>query len=219
MTNTTSNTPQIIHQIIGKKATPLILRCTESWKQMLEYGFEIKIWNDTTIEEFLSEVHPFAREAFVNARNHAEAADIARYLIVYTYGGYYVDWDIELLDCRGFLATSDSYENGYMLIDPPNKTLASEYFCSIPGDEYLLKLTEDIVDLYNNGSRETLFTPQYSGPYRMRDSLAKHSKTGMALVPVKEVFAYDYSEIRNPPRGPIKQPLIHYWVHSWLPRK
>ena len=214
--NINTNIPKIVHQIVGPNTTPIILNCLESWGQLLEYQFEVRIWNDTTLVEFISKEHPFALEAFVNARNHAEAADIARYLIIYTYGGYYVDWDIELLDIDDFFALSNIYKNGYMLIDPSNETLASEYFCSIPADKYLLKLTDDIVELYNNGLRESFHTPQYSGPYRMRDSLAKHKNTIMALVPVKEVFVYDYSEIRYSPQPKPRRPLIHYWVHSWL---
>lgn len=214
-----SKVPRIIHQIVGPDTTPLILRCLESWKRVLDYGFEIKIWNDNTIERFITEFHPFALNAFKDARNHAEASDIARYLIVYSFGGYYVDWDIELLDCEGFLSVSDLNPNGYMLIDPSNKTLASEYFNCIPRDEYLLRLTNDIVDLYHNGNRNLLRTPQYSGPYRMRDSLVKHRHTTMSIIPVKEVFVYDYSEIRNPPDRPIEQPLIHYWAHSWFKNK
>ena len=160
--------------------------------------------------------HPFAHEAFANARNHAEAADIARYLIIHTYGGYYIDWDIELLDVGKFLALGEKYPVGYKIVDPVNQTLASEYFCSVVNDKFLLNLTMDIVALYKSGKRNLLFTPQYSGPYRMRDSLLVHPETNMISVPVKEVFAYDYTEIRNPPEGIITQPLIHYWVHSWI---
>lgn len=211
-----SNVPKIIHQIVGPNTTPLIERSLRSWSILKEYGFEIKVWNDDSIERFILSSHPFALEALVNARNHAEASDIARYLIVYTFGGYYVDWDVELLDVEGFLSLRASNPNGYMLIDPPNLTLASEYFNAAVEDRYLLSLTQDIVWLYDNNEREYHRTPQYSGPYRMRDSLAKHDNTQMDILPVKMVFAFDYREIRNPPDRPIVQPLIHYWVHSWV---
>ncbi|MGO1594996.1 MAG: glycosyltransferase [Sphingobacterium sp.] len=213
-----SNVPKTIHQIVGPNTTPLIDRCLQSWNILKEYGFEIKVWNDDSIEEFILNSHPFAMEAVVNARNHAEASDIARYLIVYVFGGYYVDWDVELLDAEGFLSLRSSNPNGYMLIDPPNLTLASEYFNAAVADSYLLSLTQDIVELYNNEERHYHNTPQYSGPYRMRDSLAMHNNTRMNILPVKQVFAFDYREIRNPPDKPIVQPLIHYWVHSWIPR-
>jgi mannosyltransferase OCH1-like enzyme len=216
MDKTYSRVPKVIHQIIGLRTIPLIDRCIKSWKILESMGFTIKTWNDGLIAEFLLESHPFAHAAFVNARNHAEAADIARYLIIYTFGGYFVDWDIELLDCEKFLTISDQNPDGYMLVDESNGTLASEYFCSKKNDKFLLNLTKDIVTLYLNGRRSFLQTPQYSGPFRMRDSLITHPETFMACIPVKEVFAYDYSEIRNPPLDEITQPLIHYWAHSWI---
>lgn len=211
-----SKIPKVIHFIIGPNTTPLIDKCVHSWRVLKNSGFEIRIWNDDLIAKFLISYHGFAYDAFCNARNHGEAADIARYLIIHTYGGYYVDWDIELLDVSGFLKLGETYSEGYMIVDPANGTLASEYFCSTPNDKFLINLTSDIVNLYNTGKRNYMFTPQYSGPYRMRDSLLLHKETVMVSVPIKEVFAYDYTEIRNPPDGTITQPLIHYWVHSWI---
>lgn len=208
--------PKVVHQIAGKTTTPLIETCLKSWNNLKNKGFEIKIWNDELIASFILEQHEFAYQAFVNARNHAEAADIARYLIIYTFGGYYADWDVEVLDEAKFLALTNQHPTGFMLCDPLNNTLASEFFCAIPEDMYLLLLTMDIVYLYESGMRNTMKTPQYSGPYRMRDSLSLHPKTAMTSIPVKTAFAYDYLEIRNPPAGKITQPLIHYWLHSWI---
>ncbi|SDH45288.1 Glycosyltransferase sugar-binding region containing DXD motif-containing protein [Pedobacter terrae] len=208
--------PKIIHHIIGRRQNPLIEDCLDSWKCLGNYGFEIRIWTDLTIMDFISTFHPFAFYAFVHAKNHAEAADIARYLIIYTCGGYYVDWDVKLLSPEKFFFLSKRYLCGYMLVDPLNDTIASEYFCSSPKDPYLLNLVEDIVQLFNDGQKDLIRTPQYSGPYRMRDSLLKHPETSIESVNVKDIFAYDYREIRNPPAGEITQPLIHYWVHSWL---
>lgn len=209
-------TPKVIHQIVGPRVTKLIEHCIDSWRQLLDYDFQIKIWNDEGIGQFLSQRHEFAYPAFANARNHAEAADIARYLIIHTHGGFYVDWDIELVDYEGFLSLYNQNPKGYMLLDPTNKTLASEYFSCIPNDQYLLNMVKDIVRLYNNGMRNTMNTPQYSGPYRMRDSLESYPETSMSIVEVKEVFEYDYREVRAPHQGTITKPLIHYWVHSWV---
>lgn len=208
--------PKIIHHITGKPQTPLIEKCLQSWKALQEKHFRIIIWNDELIANFLLENFGFAYEAFINARNHAEAADIARYLIIYKFGGCYVDWDVELLDINKFLLLLSRHTSGFMLKDPTNGTLASEFFCATAGDEYLLLLTMDIAYLYKTERRNTQETPQYSGPYRMRESLLLHPKTNMNTIPVKEVFAYDYSEITDRPKGAVIQPLIHYWVHSWI---
>src|SRR5699024_8713514 len=99
---------KIIHQIVGKKnRNALIERCMKSWKILGDYGFEFKIWNDQSIHTFLRSYYRFALSAVQNARNYAEAADIARYLIIHHYGGYYMDWDIQMLDRNGFFNICD----------------------------------------------------------------------------------------------------------------
>lgn len=208
--------PKIIHQITGSGTNELIEKCFNSWRALEKLGFKIIMWNDSTLVTFLKTHHDFAFEAFMNSRNHAEAADIARYLLIYTFGGHYVDWDIELIDEIKFQHLNTKYSSGYMLLDHSNNTLASEYFCAVVGDEFLLNITKDIVEIYESGMRKLFMTPQYSGPYRMRDCLSKYPKTLMATIPIKEAFVYDYQEIRNMPDKVIAQPMIHYWLHSWF---
>lgn len=207
---------KIIHQIVGPKRNSLIDVCLKSWRDLKDFNYEIFIWHDALILVFLNKFYPFAVPAFSNARNHGEAADIARYLIVYHFGGCYVDWDIELLDTQSFIEIIDANPNGYLIIDPVNDTLASECFSALEGENYLLSLSEDIVSLYNNNERDGISTPFYSGPYRMRDSLQKHKNSKQTLIPVKEIFLYDFWEIRSKPKKEIKRPLIHYWLHSWM---
>ena len=120
--------PKIIHQIIGAKASPQIARCLASWYKLLHYDFKIKIWDDAAIIKFIDENYSFALRAFTEARNYAERADIARYLIIYHYGGYYMDWDVEMLDAELFSEVCQTHTHGFLVQDPENKTLASEAF-------------------------------------------------------------------------------------------
>jgi hypothetical protein len=207
---------KIIHQIVGPKTTELIDYCLNSWIPLKEYGFEIRVWSYTEINRFVETAYPFVFSALLNARNLAESSDIARYLIVYHFGGYYVDWDIELLDPEGFLKICEANQKGYLVIDPFNGTLASECFSAAQGEDYLLSLVKDIVELFNNGLQEQLSTPNYSGPFRMRDSLSKHRNSKQELIEVNNIFLYNYREIREMPRRQIIAPLIHYWTHMWL---
>jgi hypothetical protein len=207
---------KIIHQIAGRNKPDIIFACMLSWNILKKSGYRFITWNDDTIADFLKMHYQLALPAFLNARNHAEASDIARYLIVHHFGGCYVDWDIQLLDDARFIEMMNDCPAGHLVIDPLNDTLASECFSANSGEPYLLSLVEDIVELYNNNSRDTFFTPQYSGPYRMRDSLAKHKNSSQRLIPVHEIFVYDYTEIRQKAPREITQPLIHYWLHSWI---
>jgi len=207
---------KVIHQIVGRNSNFLIERCLRSWDVLKNEGFEVKIWTDQSIQRFIEKIFPFAYEALINARNYAEAADIARYLIVYHYGGYYMDWDIELLDAHRFLTICKEVKKGFLIIDSFNGTLASECFSAQQGEPFLYALSQEIIQIYRSGNRKYYKTPQYSGPYRMREALKKHQNPKQKLIEVNDIFLYNYREIRQMPLKERKAPLIHYWVHGWL---
>ncbi|WP_316828767.1 glycosyltransferase [Pedobacter miscanthi] len=214
----TAMVPNVIHHIVGPKGNGLTDRCLNSWQILKDFDFEIRVWTDESITEFISEYHPFALAAFLNARNHAEAADIARYLIVHEFGGYYMDWDVQLIDLAKFLTIVENFSSGYLIQDPINHTLASEAFSALKHEQFLLGLVDNIVFIFNNNFRDILQTPQYSGPYRMRDYYYFcKKKTKQRIIKVKDIFLYDYTEIRDMPTKTTKTAMIHYWMHSWIP--
>ena len=208
--------PKKIHQILGPHPSELVAKCLESWQDLETLGFEIVYWKDEDLSSFIKEYYSYAFDAFGTARNHAEAADIARYLIIYHFGGYYVDWDIHLNDVKRFVSLTKLENAGYLVIDPLNDTLASEHFSAPEGELYLLKIVDDIVETFDRGERDLMFTPQYSGPYRMKYSLNKHGNTHQRKIPVKEIFEYSYDEIRNQTTYTKNGIMVHFWEHSWL---
>lgn len=209
--------PRLLHFIVGPKASPLIQRCLDSWLILQKVGFEIRIWNDDLIEVFIAEKYPFLYACLKHARNHAEVADIARYAIVHYYGGYYMDWDVELLNVRKFLKICDENPFGYLIQDPLNQTLASESFSAQKEEPYLFSLIDNINDIYIHNFRDSMETPQFSGPYRMREVFYfLKQKTQQNIILVKDAFLYDYTEIREMPERDRTTAMIHYWTHSWL---
>ena len=93
--------PKIFHWIwLGPKPLPERYRLwIDGWLK-LHPGWEHKLWTDANRPQFVNEAQ------FVAADNFTLRSDIARYEIVYRYGGVYVDTDTEclrsiepLLDC------------------------------------------------------------------------------------------------------------------------
>ena len=207
---------QIVHQIVGAKPSPTVSHCLHSWLKLKDHGFEIYYWNDDRLEIFLEKYYGFALQAFLTARNHAERADIARYLLVYHYGGYYVDWDVSLNSVDEFLKIARREDRGYLVIDPLNGSLASEHFSSCAKDPYLIKIVEDIVSTFERDERDLMSTPQYSGPFRMRATLRKFDRIEQSKITVKEIFEYSYDEIRRQREFCKSGVLTHFWEHSWI---
>jgi inositol phosphorylceramide mannosyltransferase catalytic subunit len=82
--------PKKIHQIwLGSEPPADLLKLSETVKK-LNPDFEYRLWRDCDVGEFCLLEHP----AYKAAKNWGERADILRYHILYTYGGFYCDMDI-----------------------------------------------------------------------------------------------------------------------------
>ncbi len=209
--------PKIIHRIVGPKPSPLVVQCITSWNVVKEHGYEINIWNDDLLKEFIAKEYPHILDAFISARNYGEAADIARYLIVYHFGGYYFDWDTELLSLNKFLELAEQNPHGFLVQDPVNQTLSPEAFSALPRERYLFNLLDNICYIHENGFRHSLQTIHYSGPYRMREVYYFTRKASLQnLIKPKDIFLYDYWEIRQKPFRDEEVAMIHYWEHGWM---
>ncbi len=209
--------PLLIHQIVGPNTNEIVNACLESWQSLKARGFEIKIWDDLLLEEFIRLNYPKALCPFLNATNHAEAADIGRYLIVYHYGGHYFDWDIQLLDENLFLDLCSQNPRGYLLVDPTDGSIASEAFASEPMNAYLDAVIDQIIIEYHARPEKDWNTLYYSGPFRMRETLALFPDTAQSILEIKDVFLYDYHQIKEMPEPKEPRAMIHYWLHSWIP--
>jgi mannosyltransferase OCH1-like enzyme len=84
--------PKIVHQIWVGSKFDYPKDWTTSWKDdfCVKNGWEYRLWLDKDIEEFKL----INQDAYDKAKTGVEKADIARYEIMYAYGGAYVDMDI-----------------------------------------------------------------------------------------------------------------------------
>ncbi len=86
--------PKVIHYCWfgGNPKPDIINKCIESWKKFCP-DWEIKEWNETNFD--INEV-PYMKEAY-DSKKWAFVSDVARLLVIYKYGGIYMDTDVELL--------------------------------------------------------------------------------------------------------------------------
>lgn len=106
--------PKVIHYCWfgGGEKSPLIKKCMESWKNMCP-DYEIREWNE---HNFDTQRHPFMKKAF-EEKKYSFVSDYARLQCIYTYGGIYLDTDVELLKSldplltlHGFIGTEKKGE-------------------------------------------------------------------------------------------------------------
>lgn len=86
--------PKTIHYVwLGNKPKPKkIQKCIASWHKFCP-DYEIKEWNETNFDV---NSHLFVKEAY-EAHNYAFASDVIRLVVLFEYGGIYVDADVEFL--------------------------------------------------------------------------------------------------------------------------
>lgn len=86
--------PKKIHYCwFGRGEKPeLAVKCIVSWKKFLP-EYEIIEWNE---DNFDLDMYPYVREAY-DARKFAFVTDVVRLWAMYTYGGIYMDTDVEVL--------------------------------------------------------------------------------------------------------------------------
>lgn len=86
--------PKVIHYCWfgGAQYPEVVKKCIESWKKYCP-DYELKLWNE---ENYDVNTNDYCREAFLN-RKWAFVSDYARLDILYRYGGFYLDTDVELV--------------------------------------------------------------------------------------------------------------------------
>jgi mannosyltransferase OCH1-like enzyme len=90
--------PKIIHQIgpsDKSKWHPIWIECQKTWlKNFPESEYEYKLWNDEEdLENLIRNDFPFFIDMFNSYSKKIKKIDMARYFILFKYGGIYADLD------------------------------------------------------------------------------------------------------------------------------
>jgi CDP-glycerol glycerophosphotransferase len=128
--------PKIIHYVwlSGEPFSPETQKCLDTWKKILP-DYELVLWD----KERIKEIHNTFMEEAISVKKWAFATDYIRLYAVYTYGGIYLDSDVEVfqrfdsfLKDRMFIGR-ESWKNGI----PPKLWLTSHCFGAEKGHPFL----------------------------------------------------------------------------------
>jgi hypothetical protein len=91
--------PKIIHQTWSDDPLPQILKYIrdENIKLLKDKGYEFILWTDEMILKLINDNYPNFYKIYNSTKIGVQRGDIARLMIVYHYGGIYIDLDILLL--------------------------------------------------------------------------------------------------------------------------
>lgn len=123
--------PKIVHQIWiqGKKSLPEDLLEKHDLIKNSNPDYQVLLWDDQSIRNLLSNKYPQLLNLYLNVENipgpinlFASKSDIARYVILCEYGGFYIDLDfyckINLQELVGDNTNMIFADNTYNIMKP-----------------------------------------------------------------------------------------------------
>jgi hypothetical protein len=183
----------------------LIKKCIESWKEFAP-DFDIVEWNETNFD--ISK-YKYAKQAY-EKKNYAFVSDVARFDVLNTYGGIYLDTDVELIkpierllnnnlfmgyDQKGLIAT------GLIMGSEPKKEMLEEileYYSKksfllqngLPDNTTVVTIVSDILkgngfilngDYYEDPSTLTLYPSELFDPFDYENDRMKITDSTISI--------------------------------------
>ncbi len=132
--------PKVIHYCWfgGNPLNDMAVKCIESWKKYCP-DYEIKEWNESNYDVNCC---VYSQQAY-EAKKWAFVSDVARYKILYEYGGIYLDTDVEIIKPLDDIVEAGSF----MGMELPKNYIATGLGFGV---EPKLKVIKEIIDDYEN---------------------------------------------------------------------
>lgn len=213
--------PKIIHQIwLGSPFPEKYKKFQDSWKKN-HPDWEYHLWTDQDIDAFGLE----NRALYDATSNYGEKSDIARYEILYRYGGLYIDTDFECVRAFNELHGICDFYAG--CAQTPEVICLIGLIGSVPGHPILLDCIKHIKRNpgATDAAQEILFRtgPQYFTPWLLRTLMGSQDQdedqSTIVMFPCDFFYPWPWYERDNISDVAywIKPCsfAIHHWHVSW----
>ena len=233
--------PKIIHQTWKDKNLPPIIYklVSENIGFFKSNGYEFMFWTDEMILKLISEEYPNFYNIYKMARTGVQKGDIARIILVYHYGGIYIDLDVLVL--RDFAELLDmNADKLYITYEPSGQTKAlynsDKYLCNAffaaNKQNAMLKVILDNIPRYVQSYTENIFQrfDIFGGAYfktMIDDPRHAMFKDDVYIIDDRELFypindlkfdgqsftVGDWTQVRKGDYGK-DTIMVHYWIHG-----
>jgi len=233
--------PKIIHQTWKDKTLPPIIYklLSENISFLKSNGYEYMFWTDDMILKLISEEYPNFYNIYKLARTGVQKGDIARIILVYHYGGIYIDLDVLVL--RDFKEIIDmNSDKLYISYEPSGQTTAlynsDKYICNAffaaNKNNNMLKIILNNIPEYIKNYTENIFQKFdiFGGSYFktiIEDPTNKWAKNNVYIIDDRELIypindlkfdnmpftVGDWTKVKN---GKYDDNciMVHYWIHG-----
>jgi hypothetical protein len=233
--------PRIIHQTWKDKNLPPIIYklVSENISFLKQNGYELMFWTDEMILKLISEEYPNFYNIYKLARTGVQKGDIARIILVYHYGGIYIDLDVLIL--KDFAELLDMNSNKlYITYEPSGQTNAlynsDKYICNAffaaNKNNNMLKVILNNIPEYIKTYSENIFAKFdiFGGAYFksiIEDPATAIFKDDVYIIHDRELFypindlkfddmpftVGDWTKLKDGEYGK-DTIMVHYWIHG-----
>ena len=209
--------PQIIHLFHdGPKDLPMYAADTVAWAN--NHNYDVKIWKVKDLPAFPQ------KQWLIDNQQWSCLSDVTRQWAIYTYGGFYLDTDCDIV---GDLEQLRKYD-WFATFEPPRFVN-----CAFSGGVAVNRISKAMFDRVSKfdfvGYYGKIPLPAYVGPWLQTEvfiSIYGHIKTGNFLteddsflgcvVPLKYGFGLTYQEYHRGNRNWPENGIVrHHWAKSW----
>lgn len=138
--------PRIIHQTWKDYNVPKHWKSAVESCKSIHRNYKYVHWTDSDMDEFVQKIYPEFYSTYTNYKYHIQRCDAFRYLILYRYGGIYIDMDIV---CRKKLDDLLHYDIVFSKSSNITSCVTNSFMMSIPNHPFM-KYTIDHLALYQN---------------------------------------------------------------------
>ena len=208
-----NNIPKMIHYCWfgGNPLPEKALKCIESWKKYCP-DYEIKRWDesnfDITYNKYVNEAYKSKMWAFVT--------DVVRLYVVYTYGGIYLDVDVELLKGLDDLLKY----NAFMGFENQKNINTGLGFGALKNNQIIYEILKDYDDISfitEDGNFDLTPCPQRNTVILNKNGLIQNNTMqiidGMIFLPTEYFCPKDYGTGKLEITGNTYS--IHHFCASW----
>lgn len=211
--------PKIIHYCwFGPNPLPKSAqRCIASWRKFFP-DYEIKEWNEYN---FNVNMLPYTKDAY-EAKKYAFVSDVARFWVLYNYGGLYFDTDVEVIKPMDDIIAKGAFM-GWELPNSDGKSSVAPGLClgSEKGDPLYKEILDKFASMsfWNSEGKRNTYSMVPMVTDLLIDHGLKHDGT-MQKVDGTTIYPSDYFCPMDPTTGIVEKTpntvSIHWYDSSWM---
>lgn len=228
--------PKIIHQVWEGLADPIVpIRfqiLADTWKKH-NPEWEYRLWDNQQMNALVKDKFPDYWPIYNSFKYSVQRWDTIRYMILYVYGGVYVDLDTECFKNIDELFSVKENPSVYIGLEPPEHILCdypvpfvgNAFMASAPGEKIWLRMLQAIVEnleKYKDITRKGDSVMRTTGPLMVSEVVASNpaniellSSTKVAPITKADLIEYIGNRSDVFESKILDSYCAHYFFGSW----